>query len=76
VDVRVQVDQAGRDDTSGEVEHLRRAGTRQVRRDRRDPAAVYRHVEPPDVAATGVDHLGPGEEQVHRHVASARRPLA
>ncbi|BCB90570.1 hypothetical protein Psuf_078830 [Phytohabitans suffuscus] len=61
MDVRVQVDEARRDQPPGDVDDLARGPGRQPRRDGGDQPAPHRHVVAADVAAAHVDHVPTGK---------------
>ena len=65
--VRVQVDQAGRHDLPGRVDHAKRRLRRNVAVDRGDPVALDRDVQPALVPAAGIDDLTTANQQVESH---------
>jgi hypothetical protein len=66
-DVRVEVDEAGRDQQPGAIDHLAGLMVRQGGRNRADPSVAEADVEPA-TRTTGIDDLATGQEQVEAHV--------
>ena len=67
--VRVQVDEARRDDPPRRLQHGRPRAV-DVRPQRRDPAVADQHVERRIDAAARVDHASAADQQVAAHVAT------
>jgi hypothetical protein len=63
-DVRVQVDEAGRDELARRVDHAECRLGWNVPVHRRDPVALDGHVEDTAVAPTGVDDLAALDQEV------------